>query len=126
MESNILFIILAVVGFLFIVSLFVTVRQGTVAVITVFGKFHRILRPGLSVRIPLIEKIYSRISIQNQSEELSFQATTVDQANVNFKAMVLFSVLNHDELTIKNVAFKFMDEASFMTALTRSIEGSIR
>jgi regulator of protease activity HflC (stomatin/prohibitin superfamily) len=40
--------------------------------------------------------------------------------------MVLFSVLNQDEQTIKNVAFKFMDEQSFMTALTRSIEGSIR
>jgi regulator of protease activity HflC (stomatin/prohibitin superfamily) len=50
----------------------------------------------------------------------------MDQANVNFKAMLLFSVLDQKEDTIKNVAFKFMNEESFMKALTRTIEGSIR
>jgi len=78
------------------------------------------------MRIPIIEVIYSRISIQNQSVELNFQATTVDQANVNFRAMLLFAVLNQEEETIKNVAFKFVDKESFMTALIRTIEGSIR
>src|SRR5690349_19454347 len=126
METNFFYIILTGVGVLFLLALFTTVRQGTIAVVTVFGKFQRIMRPGLNIRVPLIEKIYSRISIQNQSEEMAFQPTTIDQANVNFQAMVLFSVLNQEEQTIKNVAFKFMDEQSFMTALTRSIEGSIR
>ncbi len=107
-------------------TLFVTVKQGTIAVVTVFGKYQRILRPGLNMKIPLIEVIHSRVSIQNRSVELEFQATTQDQANVNFKAMLLFSVLNQDEETIKNVAFKFMDTESFMTALVRTIEGSIR
>jgi regulator of protease activity HflC (stomatin/prohibitin superfamily) len=107
-------------------TLFVTVKQGNIAVVTVFGKYRRIMRPGLNVRIPLIEVILTRISIQNRSVELEFQATTIDQANVNFKAMLLFAVLNQQEETIKNVAFKFMDEDSFSTALTRTIEGSIR
>lgn len=104
----------------------VTVNQGSVAVITIFGKYRRILRPGLSVRIPFVEKIYKRISIQNRSMELQFQAITNDQANVNFSAMMLYSVLNHDDQTIQNVAFKFMDERSFMQALVRSVEGSVR
>jgi hypothetical protein len=34
--------------------------------------------------------------------------------------------LNQHEETIKNVAFKFVDEDSFMKALVRTIEGSIR
>ena len=105
---------------------FVTVKQGSVAVITVFGKYRRILTPGLNFRIPLIEQIYKRISIQNKSVELGFAATTIDQANVNFTAMVLFSVLNNEENTIKSVAFKFVDERNFMQALVRSVEGSIR
>jgi regulator of protease activity HflC (stomatin/prohibitin superfamily) len=92
----------------------------------VFGKYQRILKPGLNIRIPFIEKIFSRVSIQNRSVELEFQATTMDQANVNFKAMLLFSVLDQAEETIKNVAFKFLDEKSLMIALTRTIEGSIR
>ncbi|MFN5168313.1 MAG: SPFH domain-containing protein [Cyclobacteriaceae bacterium] len=121
-------IILATSAILLLISAgaFVTVKQGSVAVVTVFGKYRRLMRPGLNVRIPLIENIYSRVSVQNRSVELEFQATTMDQANVNFKAMLLFSVLNQEENTIKSVAFKFMDEESFMTALIRTIEGSIR
>jgi uncharacterized membrane protein YqiK len=57
--------------------------------------------------------------------ELQFQAIT-DQANVYFKSMLLYSVLNQDENTLKNVAFKFIDEKNLMQALTRTIEGSIR
>lgn len=113
-------------GIIVLFSSFVTVKQGMVAVVTVFGKYRRILRPGLNLKVPLIEKIFSRVSIQNRSVELEFQATTQDQANVNFKAMLLFSVLNQEEDTIKNVAFKFVDYQSLMTALTRTIEGSIR
>jgi regulator of protease activity HflC (stomatin/prohibitin superfamily) len=119
-------IVILFLGLIGLFTLFVTVRQGTIAVVTVFGKYKRILRPGLNIKVPFIELIHSRVSIQNRSVELEFQATTMDQANVNFKAMLLFSVLNQEEDTIKNVAFKFMDQQSLMTALTRTIEGSIR
>ena len=118
----IILIILAV----FTVTGFVTVKQGTVAVLTIFGKYRRILTPGLSFRIPLIEKINKRISIQNRSVELGFQAVTQDQANVHFKAMLLYAVINQEEETIKNVAFKFVDETNFTQALIRTIEGTIR
>lgn len=117
---------LAFFAFIILLSSFVTVKQGTIAVITVFGKYRRQLRPGLSFKIPLIEQIYSRISIQNRSVELSFQAVTQDQANVYFKAMLLYSVVNQEEETIKNVAFKFVDATNLMQALIRTIEGSIR
>jgi regulator of protease activity HflC (stomatin/prohibitin superfamily) len=120
---------LLIVGFIVLIILFssfVTVKQGTIAVITVFGKYHRILRPGLNLKLPIIEQVYSRISIQNRSVELEFQAVTVDQANVYFKAMLLYSVLDQMEETIKNVAFKFVDERNLMQALIRTIEGSIR
>jgi regulator of protease activity HflC (stomatin/prohibitin superfamily) len=119
---------LLVIFFLLIIvfSSFVTVKQGTIAVITVFGKFRRILTPGLNFKIPLVEAIYSKISIQNRSVELEFQAVTFDQANVYFKAMLLYSVLDQQEETIKNVAFKFVDERNLMQALIRTVEGSIR
>lgn len=107
-------------------SSFVTVQQGTIAVVTVFGKYRRVLFPGLNFKIPLIEQIFSRISIQNRSVELEFQAVTVDQANVYFKAMLLYSVFDQNEETIKNVAFKFVDERNLMQALIRTVEGSIR
>ncbi len=119
---------LAILIFVIVVFLlsFVTVQQGTLTITTIFGKFNRILRPGLNFRIPLIERVFKKISVQNRSAELGFQAVTIDQANVNFTAMLLYSVINSDEETIKNVAFKFIDERNFMQALVRSIEGSVR
>lgn len=114
------------IAIIIIFSGFVTVKQGYVAVVTIFGKYRRVMNPGLNFKIPLIEVIYRRISIQNRSVELEFQAVTQDQANVYFKAMVLYSVLNHQEETIKNVAFKFIDEKNLMQALIRTIEGTIR
>lgn len=120
------YIVITVLVVLLILSSFVTVQQGTIGVTTIFGKYNRVLFPGLNFKIPLIEKVFKRISIQNRSVELEFQAITIDQANVYFKAMLLYSVWNQDEETIKNVAFKFLDERSFMQALVRTIEGSIR
>ncbi|OFY83374.1 MAG: protease [Bacteroidetes bacterium RIFCSPLOWO2_12_FULL_35_15] len=105
---------------------FVTVSQGTIAVVTIFGKYRRILGPGLNLKIPFFEVVYKRISIQNRSVELEFQAITIDQANVYFKAMLLYAVINTNEESIKNVAFKFIDDRNLMQALVRTIEGSIR
>jgi regulator of protease activity HflC (stomatin/prohibitin superfamily) len=122
-------IVLFVIVFILLIilsSCFVTVKQGTIAVITVFGKYRRIMSPGLNFKLPLIENVYSRISIQNRSVELEFQAVTFDQANVYFKAMLLYSVLNQSEESIVNVAFKFVDERNLMQALIRTVEGSIR
>ena len=124
--SQIITYVLYVLGAIILLSCFVTVQQGTIAVITVFGKYKRILTPGLNFKIPLIEQIFRRISIQNRSVELEFQAITIDQANVYFKAMLLYSVLDNDAKTIQNVAFKFVDDRNFMQALIRTIEGSIR
>ncbi|OKS88581.1 hypothetical protein RG47T_4052 [Mucilaginibacter polytrichastri] len=104
----------------------VTIKQGTIGVVTVFGKYKRIMLPGLNFKLPIIEQLYTRISIQNRSVELEFQAVTIDQANVYFKAMLLYSVMDQNEETIKNVAFKFIDDRNLMQALVRTIEGSIR
>ncbi|MGZ5221781.1 MAG: SPFH domain-containing protein, partial [Chitinophagaceae bacterium] len=103
-----------------------TINQGTIGVITVFGKYQRILLPGLRLIIPFIEQIFKKISIQNRSVEMEFQAVTADQANVYFKSMLLYAVQNADEETIKKVAFKFISERDLMQALTRTIEGTIR
>jgi regulator of protease activity HflC (stomatin/prohibitin superfamily) len=119
-------ITLLIVFLVVVIFSITTVQQGTVTITTVFGKFRRILRPGLNFKIPFIERNFKKVSVQNRSAELGFQAVTVDQANVNFTAMLLYAVINSEEETIKNVAFKFVDERNFMQALVRSVEGSVR
>ena len=120
--SSIFFIALLIIVF----TGLLTVNQGTIAVITMFGKYRRILTPGLRFKIPLIESVYKRVSIQNQSLEMEFQAVTIDQANVYFKSMLLYSVQNAEEATLIKVAFKFISNKDLMQALVRTVEGSIR
>src|ERR1700744_5504481 len=117
-------VILLLIGVL--LSCWVSVNQGYIYVVTLFGKYRRILRPGLNFKMPFLEQVYKKISIQNRSVELEFQAVTIDQANVYFKSMLLYAVQNADEETIKKVAFKFISDRDLMQALTRSFDGSIR
>ncbi|HXD78882.1 MAG TPA: SPFH domain-containing protein [Puia sp.] len=127
MEFNNIVLIVALVivaGILF--SCWVTVNQGYIDVVTMFGKYRRVLHPGLNFKLPFLEQVYKRISVQNRSVELEFQAVTADQANVYFKSMLLYAVQNEEEETIKRVAFKFISDRDLMQALTRTIEGSIR
>lgn len=119
-------IVVAVIFVLTILTGLRTVNQGTVAVTTIFGKYRRTLRPGLNVVVPFIEKIFRRISVQNRAVELQFQAITFDQANVYFTAMMVYGAISETEDTIKNIAFKFVSEKDFLTALVRSVEGSTR
>jgi regulator of protease activity HflC (stomatin/prohibitin superfamily) len=126
MGGTILTTIVIFVVLLIIYLSFVTVQQGFVDVITMFGKYRRILRPGLNFKIPFLEVVEKRVSVQNRSVELEFQAVTQDQANVYFKNMLLYAVQNEQEETIKKVAFKFIAERDFMQTLVRTIEGTIR
>jgi regulator of protease activity HflC (stomatin/prohibitin superfamily) len=122
-SSTFVWIVLLV---LFLISSLVTVKQGYIDVITMFGKYRRVLRPGLNFKIPFLEKVFRSVSVQNRSVELEFQAVTADQANVYFKSMLLYSVQNDSEETVKKVAFKFFSDRDLMQALTRTIEGTIR
>jgi regulator of protease activity HflC (stomatin/prohibitin superfamily) len=54
---------------LVLVSLFRTVEQSTVAVITLFGKYHRVMREGLNIKWPW-EKVAYRLSLQNRALQL--------------------------------------------------------
>ncbi len=120
-----MYILLPIIIVFLVLSL-VTVQQGMVAITTIFGKYSRTLYPGLSFRIPLIERVFKRISVQNRAVELNFQAVTIDQANVHFTSLLLFAVMDNAEETVKKVAFKFVSDRDFMATLTRTVEGSIR
>jgi regulator of protease activity HflC (stomatin/prohibitin superfamily) len=102
-----------------------SVAQATVGVVTVFGKYHRIMREGLNFKLPW-ERVDYRLSLQNRALQLEFQAITQDQANVKFATMVLYAVSGADEESIKKAVFSFASIAEFQLALQRTIDGSIR
>lgn len=110
---------------IFIFSNIVTVAQAHALIITQFGRYKRILNPGLNLKLPW-ESRFMRLSLQNRAMELNFQAITRDQANVYFKAMLLYSVANSDENTVKNACFAFNSQQEFILALQKQVEGEVR
>src|SRR3984957_16751606 len=106
-------------------ALFRTVPQANDAVVTVFGKYQRIMREGLNFKLPW-ERISYRLSLQNRALQLEFQAITQDQANVKFATMVLYAVAAADEESVKKAVFSFATNQEFQLALQRTIDGSIR
>ncbi len=109
----------------FVTSMIRSVPQATVAVITLFGKYHRTMREGLNFKLPW-ETVFQRLSLQNRALQMEFQAITQDQANVKFSTMILYGVGNADEATIRKAIFSFASPQEFQLALQRTIDGSIR
>jgi len=126
MAFNFPLTVFAVVVVLYIVySLLRSVPQATVGVVTVFGRYNRVMREGLNVKWPW-ERVAYRLSLQNRALQLEFQAITQDQANVKFATMVLYAVAGSDEEAIKKAVFSFATPQEFQLALQRTIDGSIR
>ncbi len=117
-------VILAAVIFL-VFSIVRTIPQATVGVVTVFGKYRRVMREGLNIKMPW-ETVTMRLSLQNRALQMEFQAITQDQANVKFATMVLFAVGGADAESIKRAVFSFATQQEFLLALQRTIDGSIR
>jgi len=101
------------------------VEQGTVAVITLFGRFLRVAGPGLNLKLPW-ERVYRVLSLQHRAQEVQAQALTADQATVHFKVLVLYSVADGRPETVRRAAFSFARPEEFDLALQRSIEGAVR
>jgi regulator of protease activity HflC (stomatin/prohibitin superfamily) len=118
--------VLIIIAVVLLFSSFRVVNQATVAVVTLFGKYRRVLRPGLNILIPVLERINRVVPIQNRTKQLQFKTITSDQAVVYFTATVIFTVSDHEPETVKTVAFKFIDEKSFDIALLSAVEASVR
>ena len=128
--SDVLQILFYSIGAIVLLSIlfssFRVVNQATVGVVTMFGKYRRVIRPGLNILIPFVERINRVVPIQNRTEQLQFKTITSDQAVVHFTATVIFTVSDHEPETVKTVAFKFIDEKSFDIALLSAVEASVR
>jgi regulator of protease activity HflC (stomatin/prohibitin superfamily) len=103
---------------------FQTVPEGSVGIVTVFGRFHRLLQPGLSFLLPW-EKVRN-LSIQARAVDLAFQAITLDQANVYFNCTLLYSVADSQPTTVQRAAFSFASMAELQLSIERLLEDETR
>src|SRR6202162_4512922 len=122
---NVIIFVAVFFGVMLLMSMLRSVPQNTVGVVTMFGKYRRIMREGFNFKMPW-EAVAYKLSLQNRALQLEFQAITQDQANVKFATMVLYAVAGADVEAIKKAVFSFATPQEFQLALQRTIDGSIR
>jgi regulator of protease activity HflC (stomatin/prohibitin superfamily) len=72
---------------------FFVVNQQTAAIVQNFGKFARVARAGLNVKIPFIENVVGRINLRVQQLDVKVETKTEDNVFVHVVVAVQFHVL---------------------------------
>ncbi|NOT83791.1 MAG: SPFH domain-containing protein [Methylococcaceae bacterium] len=103
---------------------FRTVKEGNVAVVTLFGRYRRVLKPGLNWLWPW--EFTTMLSMQSQVVDMEFHAITKDQANVEFNCTLLFEVANIENDTVRRAMFSFANTTAFMLSMRRLVEDETR
>ena len=69
------------------------IKQQTAAIIERFGRFNRVANSGLRWRIPLIERVASRLSLRIQQLDVKVETKTKDNVFVNVMVSVQYFVI---------------------------------
>ena len=86
-------IIVAIVIFITILKTLYTVRTATAGIVERFGRFNRIVRPGLHFLIPYAERVYF-VDLQVQQSQFSVETKTRDNVFVQIPVSVQYQVLD--------------------------------
>jgi regulator of protease activity HflC (stomatin/prohibitin superfamily) len=97
---------------------FFTVEQQRVAVIERFGKFLRLARPGLHVRMPFVDRIATRMSLQVEQLELHIETKTRDNVFVNFETAIQYKI---DAQHVQDAFYLLGDPKAQMEAFTSDV-----
>ena len=91
-----LLVVLFVLGIFVLVTILKTVfsvRTATAGVVERFGKFNRIVRPGLQILMPFAEKVYI-VDLQVKQAQFSVETKTRDNVFVQIPVSVQYQVLD--------------------------------
>lgn len=72
---------------------FFTVEQQTIAVIERFGRFIKLARPGLNIKIPVVDRIAGRVSLRVRQLDLKAETKTEDNVFVQMVVSVQYYVI---------------------------------
>ena len=94
--STLLVVVAVVFGIVFLVTVLktlFTVRTASAGLVERFGKFNRIVRPGLHVLIPFAERVFI-VDLQVKQVQFSVETKTRDNVFVQIPVSVQFQVLD--------------------------------
>jgi regulator of protease activity HflC (stomatin/prohibitin superfamily) len=85
--------VFAIIVLVTILKTLYTVRTYTAAIVERFGKFNRIVRPGLHVLIPYAERVYF-VDLQVKQAQFSVETKTKDNVFVQIPVSVQYQILD--------------------------------
>jgi regulator of protease activity HflC (stomatin/prohibitin superfamily) len=88
----VLFILAAIVVLVLILNTAYTVRTASAGIVERFGKFNRIVQPGLHLRVPFAEHVYY-VDLQVQQAQVQVETKTRDNVFVQIPVSVQYQVL---------------------------------
>ena len=79
--------------FFIVISTFFIVRQQSAAIVERFGKFQSVRKPGIQIKIPLVDRIAGRLSLKVLQLDVVVETKTSDDVFVKLKVSVQYRVV---------------------------------
>lgn len=98
---------------LLVFTAFFTVKQQTVAIIERFGRLLRTQVPGLGIKIPFVDRIAARVSLQIQELTVTLETKTKDNVFVTMKISVMYFVIQEK---VTDAWYKLSDPRTQITS----------
>jgi regulator of protease activity HflC (stomatin/prohibitin superfamily) len=108
-----MWIVVAIAVYVVLRMTFFTVKQQTVGVVQRFGKFARMARTGLNMKIPFIEVVAGRPNLRVQQLDVPVETKTKDNVFVKVVVSVQFFIL---ETKAYEAFYKLQDPTKQITA----------
>jgi len=112
--------ILAVIIFFVLLSGIKIVQQQNLLVIEFLGKFNRIVKPGLSIVIPIFERVAFVLNLRTQNLDFSIVAITSDKVTVTLDTALIYQVIENQAY---QVAYTLQNPVA---VIKTTVENSIR
>lgn len=98
------------------------VRQNTVLVVEMLGKYNRIMVAGLNVKVPLLERISKAVSLRSQNFVVAGKYPSADKVIVDVNTNLIYTV-NPTADGIQRFTYALQDAA---TSIGATVENSLR
>jgi regulator of protease activity HflC (stomatin/prohibitin superfamily) len=106
--------------FILILSAFRVVQQNRVQIVQRFGKYANTLDSGLSLIVPLIDKVVADISLAMQNQIFQVDTVTNDKVSIRLKANLVYSI---DRARVTDYYYKLSNP---LETLTSFVENYVR
>src|SRR6478672_6303785 len=109
-----------VILFIVIISGIKIVQQQNLLVIERLGQYNRVLKPGLNLTIPLLERVAFSLNLRTQNLDFSIVAITSDKVTITLDTALIYQIIPDQAYA---VAYNLQNPVS---VIKTTVENSIR